>query len=149
VLQTIAAATQRPPLSPGHLDRVPGSVNGSEVFDLLGERQQPSRILDVKAFDQPAVDQHDTLACSRCRDVRRDDAARPLDLRRTRREGGVCRSNLRWVDQRLAIEAQLSALPADEGKALLVGEVEMDAVEDSQTVGAGSQHREAECCDQR
>ena len=135
MLQTIAAATQRPPPSPGHLDRVTRSVNGRDLFDPLGEPQQPSCILDMKAFDQLAFDQHNTLACGRCRGVRGDDAARPLGVRRTRREGGVRRSDLRWVDHGLAIEAQLAALPADKGKAFLVGEIEMDAVEDGKPVG--------------
>ena len=123
MLQTSAAATQRPPPSPGHLDRVPRSVNGRDLFDALDEPQQPSSILDMKAFDQLAVDQHNTLAGGRCRGVRGDNAARPFELRRTRREGGVRRPNLVWVDHRLAVEAQLASLAADEGKALLVGEI--------------------------
>ena len=48
------------------------------------------------------------------------------------------------MDERLAVEAELLALPAARGKALVVGEIEMHAVEDGQAEGARGEQAKAE-----
>jgi len=66
----------------------------------------------VKAFDQLAVDHYDAAAGGTCFGVGCDDAARPFYLFRARCIGKVGRSDLRGVDQCLAVKAELAALPA-------------------------------------
>ena len=123
----------------GHLDRVPGSVNGGDPVDLPGNRQQSARILDVKAFDQLAVDQHDALTGGGRFRMRGDDAARPFDLFRARRISSVGRCNLLGVDQRLAVKAELAALTARKSETFFVGQIEMDAVEDREPISPGGE----------
>ena len=72
---------------------------------------------------------------------------------RPRRRSGakirVGRSDLIGVDQGLAVEAELAALAAGGGEAVVVGEVEMHAVERREAMGARRQQHEAERGQQR
>ena len=98
----------------------------------------------MQVFDQPSFHEHDALARGGRFAVRRDDPPRPLDLLGRRGECCVRGSDLLRVDQRLAVEAELAALPACGRQALIVGEVEVNAIENRQSVGAGGQYGEAE-----
>src|SRR2546423_15413523 len=98
----------------------------------------------MEVFDQLAFHEHGALARGGRFVVRRDDPPRPLDLLGRRGECCVRGSDLLWVDQRLAVEAELATLPASGRQALIVGEVEVNAIENRQPVAAGRQYGEAE-----
>ena len=98
----------------------------------------------MQILDQPAFHEHDALARGDRFAVRRDDPPRPFDLLGCRGECRVGGSDLLRVDQRLAVEAELAALPACGREALVVGEVEVDSVENRQPMCAGCQDGEAE-----
>src|SRR5271169_1011065 len=92
----------------------------------------------MQVFDELAVDQHHAFAGTLGLGICRDDAARPGDLLRTRREGGIGRFDLLRVDQRLAVETELTPLATGERKTLVVRQIEMDAVQGCKSVCASS-----------
>jgi hypothetical protein len=71
--------------------------------------------------------------------IRRDRATSSAE-----RECGIRSRDRLGMDQRLAIETQIPALPARLREALVIGEIEMDAVKDCETEGAGGEKAEAE-----
>src|ERR1700730_18050063 len=95
----------------------------------------------MQVFDEPPVDEHDALARGYRSPVRRDNPPRPFDLLLRRRESGIGGGDLLGMDQRLAVEPQLAALPACGRKAFTVGEVEMHAIENRLAGGAGVRDR--------
>src|SRR5579875_422357 len=102
---------------------------GSEPLDLLGERHQAPRLLDMQPFDQPAVDERNAKTPGGRLGMRGDDLSRPRDLVPAGGEGRIGRPDLLGMDQRLAVKSELPALPARKGKTLLVAKVKMDAIE--------------------
>src|SRR6185437_17000721 len=73
-----------------------------------------------------------------------DDAACQGDFLSGRRKGLVRRSDGLGMDQRLAVEAQLAPLATDLGETLVVAEIEMDAVEDGEAIGARREQAQTE-----
>src|SRR5579884_1315759 len=122
---------------------------GSEPLDLLGERHQAPRLLDMQPFDQPAVDERNAKTPGGRLGMRGDDLSRPRDLVPAGGEGRIGRPDLLGMDQRLAVKSELPALPARKGKTLLVAKVKMDAIEHGQPVAAPGQQNKTERGHQR
>jgi hypothetical protein len=81
--------------------------------------------------------------------VRGDDAPGLGERGRVGRERAVGGLDLAGVDQGLAVEAELATLPAGQGEAVVVLEVEEYAVEDREARGARREQAQAERGDQR
>ncbi len=91
----------------------------------------------MQIFDEPAVDQARrpvprASASAWAAMTRRAQAISS----RARRKSGICRFDLFRMDQGLAVETERAALPAGEGEPLVVGEIEVDAVESREPMGA-------------
>jgi hypothetical protein len=84
---------------------------------------------DVQVFYQAAIDDGDAHASGDRLLVRSDDFSRLRHLVGIRRDRTIGWRDLLWVDQGLAVEAERAALGAGGGKAGIVGEVEIHAVE--------------------
>src|SRR5262245_32860954 len=81
--------------------------------------------------------------------MRSDDPPRPFDLLRGWRKSRIGGAYLFRVDQGLAVEAKLASLPAGGRKAVIVRQVEVNAVEDSEPVRASRKDRNTERGQQR
>ena len=104
--------------------------------DRLRGREDLARRVDVEVLDEPAVQGRDALAL-RLRGLEgRDDGPRVLDLGRTRTEDLVRDLHLTRVDQRLAVETELTALLRLGAEALVVLDVVVDPVDDRNPAGA-------------
>ena len=64
-------------------------------------------------------------------------------IMRARREDAVGRVELRWMDQSLAVEAEVTPLLTLVDQALLVLDVIVDAINRDDVVGAGRSHAHA------
>ena len=65
-----------------------------------------------------------------------------------RREGPIAGADLFRVDQRLAVETEFDALAAGGGETLVVRKVQMNAVENCETVSAGREEAESKAGDE-
>ena len=92
----------------------------------------------MQALDHPALDPQDSLAGTFRRFEGGRHDLRPGHLFRVRGEGLVGGGDLVGMDQGLAVEAKLDALPALDLKAGEVRDVVPDPVEDCQPKGAAS-----------
>src|SRR5260221_11799999 len=103
----------------------------------------------MKMLDELAIHKDNASANANRRFVSRYDAARPGDVFGRRRECRIrCCDRLR-VDQGLAVESEFASLPARLREAVVIGEVEMDAVKDRQAEGPRRKKAEAERGQQR
>ncbi len=84
----------------------------------------------MQPLDHPAVELDHALAGVFGQREGADDGARALDLGSARREGFIAELDLRGVDQRLAVEAEVAALLAFEPKTVEIADVIVDAVDD-------------------
>src|ERR1700676_1441764 len=98
----------------------------------------------MQCRDEAAFDADRALAGGPGFAIGCDDAARPRRFGDGRAEGGVGRADLIGMDHALAVEPEFAPLTAGGGKALGIGEVEMNAVEDRAAVRAPREEDEAE-----
>ena len=83
----------------------------------------------MQQLHHAAVDRENALALALGQRERGDDLARECQLGVRRGENLVGDSDLVGVDQRLAVEAAIAALPAFGAKALCIGQTVVDPVE--------------------
>src|SRR5580698_7840514 len=102
--------------------RLPASAHLSRG-DGVGESDHAASLLEMEGFDQTALEADGTFASRFRLGIRGNQAARPRHLLGARGESGVRRRDLIRMDQRLAIEAEITALPAGGGKAFRIPKV--------------------------
>src|SRR5215207_11526119 len=98
--------------------------------DSLVERDGAGRDVGVHALDHAALKRDHAAALVLGKREGGDDRPGVRDLLRRRREDLVCGADLAWVDEGLAVEAEVAARFAFGPEPGLVGKPVEDAVED-------------------
>src|SRR5580658_9203320 len=98
----------------------------------------------MEIFHELAVDQDHALAFGLRRLEPGDEAAGLGDRRFVGGIGGIGGIDGLGMDQSLAVESELDSLAAAMGEPLVIGEVEIDSVQDRESMAAGGEEAEPE-----
>src|SRR5215469_18358742 len=128
----------------GRQMRRANSARGMWHANDSGQCQDAFGLGDMQPLDKVSVEYRHALALRFGIVERGDHALRMRERGFVGRKYLVGSGDRAWMNEGLAVETEHAALPARTNKAVGVGDVEMDAIEHGQAIGAGGKETEAE-----